>query len=107
MEESSHSTPSPLSSAASSQDSLHPSLSMNAANSAGYGGHYYHSATIAGYGHTSSSSLGMGMGGVGAGAGTLNAAAAAAAAKKKAGVKSTLGRIFGSKKEKQLKVTHN
>ena len=73
MEDSSHSTPSPMSSAASSQDSLHRGLHNP----------YQHLMT-------GSSSL------------SPAAAQAAAAAAKKKGVKSTLGRIFG-KKDKQLK----
>ena len=79
MEESSHSTPSPMSSAASSQDSLHRGNAAAAAMmSSGYP-YYQHGIPD----------------------GTPMSAAAAAAAKKK-GVKSTLGRIFG-KKDKQLK----
>ena len=73
MEDSSHSTPSPMSSASSSQDSLHRGLHNP----------YQHLMT-------GSSSL------------SPAAAQAAAAAAKKKGVKSTLGRIFG-KKDKQLK----
>jgi len=74
MEDSSHSTPSPMSSAASSQDSLHRGLHNP----------YQHLMT-------GSASLSPSA-----------AQAAAAAAAKKKGVKSTLGRIFG-KKDKQLK----
>eukprot|EP00095_Tigriopus_kingsejongensis_P008850 maker-scaffold15_size728074-snap-gene-3.13 protein:Tk08850 transcript:maker-scaffold15_size728074-snap-gene-3.13-mRNA-1 annotation:"liprin-alpha-1 isoform x12" len=77
MEDSSHSTPSPMSSAASSQDSLHRGATLNHHMGGQY--NYYH-----------------------AGSPNAQLSAAAAAAAKKKGVKSTLGRIFG-KKDKQLK----
>lgn len=79
MEDSSHSTPSPMSSAASSQDSLH----RGAANL-----HHLHNP----YGHLMT--------------GTLPANSHLGLGSKKKGVKSTLGRIFG-KKDKQLKSMHN
>lgn len=87
--EDSNSTPSPMSSAASSQDSLHRGVpfAQHHLNHASHVGnnpnnYFYHGPQ-----------------------GTIpnSAAAAAMAAAKKKGVKSTLGRIFGSKKEKNLK----
>lgn len=74
MEDSSHSTPSPMSSAASSQDSLHRGI------------HNPYQHLMVGTSALSPS----------------QAAQAAQAAAKKKGVKSTLGRIFG-KKDKHLK----
>ena len=79
MEESSHSTPSPMSSAASSQDSLH----RNAATL-----HYMHAQNPYGSLMTNTlpanaSHLGLGL------------------VNKKKGVKSTLGRIFGKKDKGQ------
>ena len=85
MEESSHSTPSPMSSAASSQDSLHRGNSANLAASS-----FHNTLPSTGY-----------HGGVVNYPPGVTSAQALAAAKKK-GVKSTLGRIFG-KKDKQLK----
>ena len=80
MEESSHSTPSPMSSAASSQDSLHRGV-VNPY-------HPYHHLMVG----TNSPLSGpaAGPGGVGG--------------KKQRGVKSTLGRIFGTGKKDKLKV---
>eukprot|EP00094_Tigriopus_californicus_P005250 TCALIF_05061-PA protein Name:"Similar to PPFIA1 Liprin-alpha-1 (Homo sapiens)" AED:0.11 eAED:0.11 QI:0/0.91/0.84/1/0.66/0.92/13/1290/1222 len=80
MEDSSHSTPSPMSSAASSQDSLHRGAGFNHHTLAGTGQYGYYQA----------------------GNPNVPMSAAAVAAAKKKGVKSTLGRIFG-KKDKQLK----
>ena len=76
MEESSHSTPSPMSSAASSQDSLH----RNAATL-----HYMHAQNP--YGSLMTN--------------TLPANAHLGLVNKKKGVKSTLGRIFGKKDKGQ------
>ena len=82
VEESSHSTPSPMSSAASSQDSLHRGAGMP-------GGPYgpYHHLMV---GTTSPMPA---QGGVGLGMHSMQAN------KKQRGVKSTLGRIFGSGKK--------
>ncbi len=74
MEESSHSTPSPMSSAASSQDSLH----RNAATL-----HYYQQHHQNPYGNLMTN--------------TLPANTHLGLGKQKKGVKSTLGRIFGKK----------
>ena len=101
MEESSHSTPSPMSSAASSQDSLH----RNRANAA-----HLHALQAA---HAQQQQQNMDYyGAYGGGGGAQGGPTAAqmmmmagpggAGGKKNKGVKSTLGRIFG-KKDKQLK----
>lgn len=82
MEESSHSTPSPMSSAASSQDSLH----RNAATL-----HYQHQLHHQNpYGNLMTNTLPANTH-----LGLVN--------KKKAGVKSTLGRIFGKKDKHHIK----
>ena len=87
--EDSNSTPSPMSSAASSQDSLHRNRA-SAANSAAMAQHQQQQQDYyAAYGQAGPNAAHMMMG-------------AGAGGKKAKGVKSTLGRIFG-KKDKQLK----
>lgn len=103
MEDSSHSTPSPMSSAASSQDSLHRNRA-NAAHLAALQAAHAHQSQ-----HQQHQQQHDYYGAYGGPAGPHSAASAAqmmmagaGANKKNKGVKSTLGRIFG-KKDKQLK----
>lgn len=112
MEDSSHSTPSPMSSAASSQDSLHRNRVAamqqqlsHQTDGGGYGGSlggHGQMGGMQGYFGGHGSLPGQGAGGAGQVGQMQHMAMMGGKQSKNKGVKSTLGRIFG-KKDKQLK----
>ena len=107
MEDSSHSTPSPMSSAASSQDSLHRNRVAAMQLSQQMDGGGYAGGSLGGHGQAGyygghGSLPGQGAGGGHAGQMHQMAMMGGKQSSKNKGVKSTLGRIFG-KKDKQLK----
>ena len=101
MEDSSHSTPSPMSSAASSQDSLNRSRANAAHLAALQAAHAQQQQQNMDY-YGAYGGSGMAQGGPTAAQMMMMGGPGAPGGKKNKGVKSTLGRIFG-KKDKQLK----